>query len=73
MLLNGPVKPRLPTFFVEALDDLHILFCYEGHIKPGDAFQPNHFVPLLSYTNQHKKNFLVYSQDNLLRRLRVAD
>ena len=53
VFLNGLVKPRLPT--KEALDDLHILFCYEGRIKPGDTFQPNHFVPLLFYTNQHKR------------------
>ena len=49
VLLNGPVKPRLPTFFKEALDDLHVLFCYESRIKPRDTFQPN-FVPLLFHT-----------------------
>ena len=38
MLLNSPVKPRLPAFFKEALDDLHIFFCYESRIKPGDTF-----------------------------------
>ena len=55
MLLNGPVKPRLPVFFKGALDDLHVLFCYESRIKPRDTFQPYHFVPLLFYTNQHKR------------------
>ena len=53
VLLNGPVKPPLPA--KEASDDLHILFCYEGRIKPGNTFKPNHFVPLLFYTNQHKR------------------
>ena len=24
VLLNGPVKPRLPAFFKEALNDLHV-------------------------------------------------
>ena len=57
VLLNGPVKPRLPAFFKEALDGLHVLFCYESRIKPRDTFQPNHFVPLLFYTNQHKRKF----------------
>ena len=57
VLLNGPVKPRLPAFFKEALDDLHVLFCYESRIKPRDTLQPNHFVPLLFYTNQHKRKF----------------
>ena len=55
VLLNGPVKPRLPA--KEPSDDLHILFCYESRIKPGDTFQPYHFVPLLFYTNQHKTTF----------------
>ena len=50
MLLNGFVKPCLPAFFKEALDDLHILFCYESRIKPRDTFQPNHFAALLFYT-----------------------
>ena len=73
MLLNGPVKPRLPAFFKEALNDLHVLFYYESHIKPiGTPF--NLIISFLFsfILTSIKENFLVYSQHHLLRRLRVA-
>ena len=47
LFFNRLIKPRLP---VETdLDDLHVLFCYEGSIKAGETFQSNHFVPLLFF------------------------
>ena len=35
----------------KGFDDFHILFCYDGIVQAGEAFQPNHFVPLLFYTH----------------------
>lgn len=57
LFLNCLVKPRLPT--KHNFEDLHILFCFEGCIKPGDTFLPNHFVPLLFYSNQLKRKLQV--------------
>ena len=70
VFLNGIVKPRLPT--KEALDDLHILFCYEGRIKPGDTFQPNHFVPLLFYTNQHKRKLSGVQSSSSIKKTKIS-
>ena len=53
LFLNCLVKPCLPT--KQNLEDLHSLFCFVGHIKPGDTFWPDHFVPLLFYSNQSKR------------------
>ena len=44
-LFNRLIKPRQYT--EKGSDDLHILFCYEGTIKPVETFQSNHFAPLL--------------------------
>lgn len=54
------VQPRLTA--KKDLDDLHILFCHEGTIKPGETFQPNHFVPLLFHPHQHKRKSAAASQ-----------
>ena len=45
MLFNRLIKPR--QYAEKGSNDLHILFCYKGTIKPGETFQCNHFVPLL--------------------------
>jgi hypothetical protein len=50
-LFNCIVKPRSN---VKSMHDLHILFCYEGIIKSGETFRPNHFVPLLFHPHQQK-------------------
>ncbi|CAB3995266.1 Hypothetical predicted protein [Paramuricea clavata] len=46
----------------KGLDDIHILFCNEDIIKPGEAFQPNHFVPLLFHSHKHKHKSSADSQ-----------
>ena len=53
LLFNRMIQPRLTP--KEGLDDLHILFCYEGTVTAGKTFQPNHFVPLLFHTQQLKR------------------
>ena len=49
LLFNRLVKPREPlSLTTEAsASDLYILFCFEGIVKAGDTFKPNHFVPLI--------------------------
>jgi hypothetical protein len=51
--LNRMIRPRLTP--KKGLDDLHILFCYEGTVTAGTTFQSNHFVPLLFHTQQLKR------------------
>ena len=53
MLLNCHIFPRV--HFSKALDALNILFCYEGVIKPGLVFQPNHFVPIVFHCRNIKR------------------
>ena len=53
LLFNRLIKPRQYT--EKGSDDLHILFCYEGTIKPGETFQSNHFVPLLFSSHGQKR------------------
>jgi hypothetical protein len=52
LFFNRLVQPRQNP--QKGVDDIHILFCHEGVIKPGEAFQPNHFVPLLFHSRKHK-------------------
>ena len=47
LLFNRQIRSRSPLR--KGLDDLHILFCFEGEIKSGDTFKSNHFVPLIFY------------------------
>lgn len=43
-LLNREIAPRMHG---SGQGDIHILFCYEGVVIPGQPFKPNHFVPLI--------------------------
>ena len=52
LLFNRLVKPRQQS--EKGMDDIHILFCHEGVIKPGETFQTNHFVPLLFHAHKKK-------------------
>ena len=52
-LFDGLIKPRQYT--EKGSDDLHILFCYEGTIKPGETFQSDHFVSLLFSSHGQKR------------------
>ena len=47
-LFNCMLQQRLKV--KKGFDDFHILFCYDAIVQAGEAFQPNHFVPLLFYT-----------------------
>ena len=40
LLFNCIVQPRLHA--KKGVKDLHILFCHEGDIRPGETFQPMH-------------------------------
>ena len=55
LLFNCFVEPRPPL--KSEGDDLHILFCFEGVVRSGETFRPNHFVPLIfgEYTGQKRK------------------
>lgn len=57
LLFNRHIKPRSPSQSQSqaSLEDVHILFCFEGGIKSGDAFKSNHFVPLLFYATGQKR------------------
>ena len=59
LLFNRKVQPRLHT--KKGLKDLHILFCYEGDIRPGEIFQHNHFVPLLFHVRLQKRKLVASS------------
>ena len=61
------VQPRLNG--KKGFDDLHILFCYDGIVQAGEAFQPNHFVPLLFYTHQQKRKSAAVAQVSKRRKL----
>ena len=55
LLFNADINPRVPK--VGSLEPIHVLFCYEGSVKPGEVFKPNHFVPLLyNSTSQKRKS-----------------
>ena len=45
LLFNQFVEPSESA--KDNRSDIHILFCHEGILEPGEVFQPNHFVPLL--------------------------
>ena len=53
LLFNRLVKPRQQS--QKGMDDIHILFCHEGVIKPGETFRPNHFVLLLFHVHEKKR------------------
>ena len=48
----------------KGFDDFHILFCYhyDSIVQAGEAFQLNHFVPLLSHTHQQKRKSAAVAQ-----------
>ena len=53
LLFNRLIKPcQYPE---KGSDDIHILFCYEGTIKPGETFQSNHFVPFPFSSHEQKR------------------
>lgn len=52
-MFNSLIHPRNPSKI--SSDALHILFCHEGIVKPGQSFQPNHFAPLVFYSSKHKR------------------
>ena len=60
LLFNCNVQPRLHA--EKGVRDFHILFCCDGNIKPGEAFQSNHFVPLLFQAWLQKRKFVASSQ-----------
>ena len=62
LLFNCIVQPRLHA--KKSVKDLHILFCHEGDIRPGETFQPNHFVPLLFHARLQKRK-LASSQTSI--------
>ena len=55
LLFNRIVQPRLHA-------DLHVLVCREGDIRPGEKFQPNHYVPLLFHPRLQKRKLAASSQ-----------
>ena len=59
-LFNCMVQQRLKV--KKGFDDFHILFCYDGIVQAGEAFQPNHFVPVLFYTHQQKRKSAAVAQ-----------
>ena len=55
LLFNRLVLPRQDA--QKGVDNIHILFCRDGNINPGETFQSNHFVPLLlSWQKQKRKS-----------------
>ena len=54
------------------MDDLHILFCYEGTVTPGTVFQSNHFVPLLFHTQQPKRKYVAASSQASAKRQKLC-
>ena len=52
-MFNSLIHPRNPSKI--SSDALHILFCHEGIVNPGQSFQPNHFAPLVFYSSKHKR------------------
>ncbi len=53
LFFNGLIHPRQNAR--KGLYDIHVLFCHEGIIRPGETFQPNHFVPLLFHSHKQKR------------------
>ena len=55
LLFNCKIEPR-EVF--KRTDEIHILFCFNGTVKTGDFFTPNHFVPLIveEIGNKRKQN-----------------
>ena len=53
----------------KGFDDFHFLFCYDGIVQPREAFQANHFVPLLFYTHQQKRKSAAIAQLSKIQRL----
>jgi hypothetical protein len=51
LMFNSLIHPRNPSKI--SSDPLHILFCHEGIVKPGQSFQPNHFAPLIARNRGH--------------------
>ena len=46
----------------KGFDNFHFLFCYDGIVQAGKAFQTNYFVPLLFYTHQQKRKSAAVAQ-----------
>ena len=57
LLFNQFVQPRENAKRTE--NDIHILFCHEGILRPEEAFKPNHFVPLLFHVSAQKRKIVV--------------
>ena len=53
LMFNSLIHPRNPSKI--SSDALHILFCHEGIVNPGQSFQLNHFAPLVFYSSKHKR------------------
>ena len=62
LLYNRLVQPHQHVKKGVIEDDFHILFCYEGTIKPGETFQHNHFAPLIFHQHQEKRKSAVQSR-----------
>ena len=45
LMFNSLIHPRNPAKVFS--DALHILFCHEGIVEPGESFHPNNFVPTI--------------------------
>ena len=64
LLFNRIVQPRLHAdlHVLFCHEDLHVLVCREGDIRPGEKFQPNHYVPLLFHPCLQKRKLAASSQ-----------
>ena len=45
LMFNSFIHARNPAKVFS--DALHILFCHEGIVEPGESFHANHYVPLV--------------------------
>ena len=57
LMFNALINPRNPVKLCSDVP-VHILFCHEGIVKPGEKFHPNHFVPLVFYSSKFKRKCL---------------
>ncbi len=70
LLFNRMIQPRLTP--KKSLDNLHILFCYEGTVTAGTMFRSNHFVPLLFHKQQLKRKPVAATSQSSTRRQKVS-
>ena len=59
-LFNQKIEPRIPLKAIPSVDDVYLLFCFNGLIKGN--FEPNHFVPLIRTGKRNISNKRSISQ-----------